>query len=54
MFRVLAAPREMNETVARAFNGRSLDTMLSLYEPDAAPLTGRSRSTTIFRIGSPV
>jgi ketosteroid isomerase-like protein len=29
-------PRDMNETFARAFNSRSIDELLGLYEPDAA------------------
>ena len=38
MFKV-HAPQEMNATFARAFNSRSLDNMLSLYEPEAVLLT---------------
>ena len=34
MFKV-TDPREMNETFARAFNRRSLDNLLALYEKDA-------------------
>jgi uncharacterized protein (TIGR02246 family) len=37
MFKV-HAPAEMNATFARAFNGRNLDSLLSLYEPDAVLL----------------
>ncbi len=41
MFKV-HAPAEMNATFARAFNSRSLDNMLSLYEPDAVLLVDGS------------
>lgn len=35
MFKV-TAPAQMNETFARAVNSRRLETVLSLFEPDAA------------------
>lgn len=41
MFKV-HAPRDMNPTFARAFNSRSLDNMLALYEPEAVLLTDGS------------
>jgi ketosteroid isomerase-like protein len=40
-------PSAMNETFARAFNSRSLDNLLSLYEPDAALRVDASTETRI-------
>lgn len=45
MFRV-HAPQEMNETFARAFNSRKLESLLTLYETDAVHLDGSGSSAT--------
>ncbi len=41
-------PRAMNETFARAFNSRSIENLLALYEPDAVHVdpTGHGTSGT--------
>ena len=40
-------PAQMNETFARAFNSRSIDNLLALYEPDAVlRVDGSERSLT--------
>jgi len=41
MFKVYT-PSEMNETFARAFNSRTLENLVSLYEPDAILLVDGS------------
>ncbi|WPH11573.1 YybH family protein [Variovorax paradoxus] len=44
MFKV-TIPAAMNEAFAHAFNSRSIDNLLSLYEPDAALRTDSSVQT---------
>lgn len=44
MFKV-TTPAAMNEAFAHAFNSRSIDNLLSLYEPDAALRTDASTPT---------